>query len=135
MLRRGGLGVLPAADLPLVGEVDLLVEGVLVNEIDGYEFHREWSQFRSDRRRDRAALSLGLVSQRFAWEDAVPLRVLEESKLRLETLEGPLPFAPDVPRSMQEAVAEVLELSNSPECRVVGARLLRGKASRSVVWP
>lgn len=71
-LRRVGLAVAPNVSVPGVGEVDLLVDGVLDVEIDGYEFHHPRPQFAADRRRDRAALRLGVPTVRFAYEDAGP---------------------------------------------------------------
>lgn len=54
-----------------VGDVDLLVEGLVVVECDGYEYHRERREFRNDRRRDRVLHAGGLVVLRFTYEDII----------------------------------------------------------------
>ncbi len=48
-----------------VGWIDILVDGWLVVEIDGSEYHRESKAFANDRRRDRAAYPQGYVVIRF----------------------------------------------------------------------
>jgi very-short-patch-repair endonuclease len=52
-LRRRGLRVEVNRRVDDVGKVDLIVEGRLVIETDGREFHDDPSQFAEDRRRDR----------------------------------------------------------------------------------
>jgi very-short-patch-repair endonuclease len=54
-----------------VGWVDLLVEGRLVVEIDGYAYHSSPQQFADDRRRDAALAAMGSQVLRFTWVDAV----------------------------------------------------------------
>lgn len=76
-LRRAGLRVAAGVRIPGVGEVDLLVEGRIVVELDGFAYHGDRTAYRGDRRRDRALLRLGLVPIRFAWEDCTPEIVVE----------------------------------------------------------
>jgi len=54
-----------------VGDVDLLVEGLVVVECDGYEFHQGRREFLDDRRRDRVLQAGGLVVLRFGYPDIV----------------------------------------------------------------
>lgn len=77
-LRAAGLHVVAGAQVPGVGEVDFLVEGCVIVEIDGLAYHKDRKQYRLDRRRDRAAARLGLVVLRYAFEDADPAAVLAE---------------------------------------------------------
>ncbi len=68
-LRALGLRVEAGVVVEGVGEVDLLVEGWLVVEADGFEFHSSPEQFASDRHRDQVALSQGLVPLRLTGTD------------------------------------------------------------------
>ena len=52
LLRARGLRVEPLMSIDRVGEVDLLVEGRLLLELDGREFHDDDEAFERDRRRD-----------------------------------------------------------------------------------
>ena len=70
-LRRAGLRVEPQALVEGIGFVDLLVERRVVVEVDGYAFHSDRVAFGEDRRRDRAAVAVGLISLRFGFGDAV----------------------------------------------------------------
>jgi very-short-patch-repair endonuclease len=54
-----------------VGDVDLLVEGWVVIECDGYEYHSGRAEFAKDRRRDRILHAGGLVVLRFTYVDIV----------------------------------------------------------------
>lgn len=135
VLRRAGLAAMPGAVIPGVGEVDLLVEGAMITEIDGYQFHRERPVFRRDRTRDRRSLDLGFASQRFAWEDSTPLAVLAELRRRLATLDLPFSFALDVDEEVRRRVEQVRATAVEPRYRVVGSLLLRGRARDGVVQP
>jgi very-short-patch-repair endonuclease len=55
-----------------VGWVDLVVDGWLVVELDGWEFHRE--KFREDRRRDAELSRQGCVVLRFTYSDLMSRR-------------------------------------------------------------
>lgn len=52
-----------------VGRVDLLLNGWLVVEPDGYEFHRDRAEYRNDRRRGNLLVVGRYVVLRFSWED------------------------------------------------------------------
>ena len=69
-LRGAGLVVRTQAPMLGVGRVDLLVEGRVVVEIDGYEFHSDKKQFAVDRRRDRRLVLAGYGVLRFTHEEA-----------------------------------------------------------------
>ncbi|MCL3778393.1 hypothetical protein H6X68_07045 [Actinomyces sp. 186855] len=70
-LRAIGLDVEVAPVVEGVGEVDLCVEGWLVVECDGFEFHSSCGQFEKDRRRDQRALAAGYVPVRLSAADVV----------------------------------------------------------------
>jgi very-short-patch-repair endonuclease len=55
--------------IPGVGPVDLLVDGWLVIEADGYEFHSRRDDYRRDRRRGNALAERGFVLLRLPFED------------------------------------------------------------------
>jgi hypothetical protein len=58
-----------AGDL-LIGRVDFAwPEAMLVVEVDGYEFHRDYGPFQDDRRRDRALKGVGWVVLRYTKAD------------------------------------------------------------------
>jgi very-short-patch-repair endonuclease len=52
-----------------VGHVDFLVNGWLVVEGDGFEFHSTREAYREDRRRSNALTTKGHALLRFTWED------------------------------------------------------------------
>ena len=70
-LVRAGLKVQTQVLIPGVGWVDLLVEGRVVVEIDGFAYHSDAKQFAADRRRDAALVAMGYQVLRFTWLDAV----------------------------------------------------------------
>lgn len=70
-LRAAGADVRPQAAIDGVGFVDMLVDGVVVVEVDGYAHHSGRREFREDRRRDRTAQLQGLPVLRFTYADAV----------------------------------------------------------------
>lgn len=57
--------------IPGVGRVDLLLDGWLVLEADGYEYHSNRVSYRTDRRRANALTELGYTLLRFGYEDIV----------------------------------------------------------------
>ncbi|HEY8317259.1 MAG TPA: DUF559 domain-containing protein [Amnibacterium sp.] len=65
LLQSLGLHVVPQVDIPGVGRVDLVVEGRLIVELDGREYHE--GQFARDRARDAIAASQGYRTLRFTW--------------------------------------------------------------------
>lgn len=54
-----------------VGRVDMVLDGWLVVEGDGFEFHRGRADYRNDRRRGNAIAELGMTLLRFSYEDVV----------------------------------------------------------------
>lgn len=51
--------------------MDLLVEGFLIVELDGFAFHADRTAFREDRRRNNTAALHGLPTLRYLYEDVV----------------------------------------------------------------
>lgn len=70
-LRAAGLHVEVGVPITDVGFVDLLVEGRVVVELDGFAYHSGRREFVADRRRDRALVARGFVVLRFAYPDVV----------------------------------------------------------------
>ncbi|MGQ0465925.1 MAG: hypothetical protein ACT4QG_11455 [Sporichthyaceae bacterium] len=70
----------PQARIDGVGDVDFLVDGWLVDEGDGYEFHSDRKAYRNDRRRGNELAAQGYGQLRFTYEDLKgrPLWVLEQ---------------------------------------------------------
>jgi very-short-patch-repair endonuclease len=66
-----GLQVQSQVYIPDVGRVDLLIDGWLVIEIDGYAHHSSREQFRNDRRRANLLAEKGMVLLRFSYEDVM----------------------------------------------------------------
>jgi len=54
-----------------VGWVDLLVEGRIVVELDGFAYHSGRVEYREDRRRDRELVRQGYLVLRFTFEDVM----------------------------------------------------------------
>ena len=71
VLEDAGLQVEPQVRIRGVGRVDLLVEGRLVVEVDGFAYHSDRQRFAADRRRDAALLAMGYRVLRFTWMDVV----------------------------------------------------------------
>lgn len=70
-LRAAGLPVEVGVLIPMVGEVDLVVGGRVVVELDGLAYHGGRREFREDRRRDRELALQGYVVLRFTSEDVL----------------------------------------------------------------
>ncbi|KQR12156.1 endonuclease domain-containing protein [Cellulomonas sp. Leaf334] len=70
-LRAAGLQVDVGVVIPMVGEVDLVVAGRVVVELDGLAYHSGRREFREDRRRDRELALQGYVVLRFTAEDVL----------------------------------------------------------------
>jgi very-short-patch-repair endonuclease len=79
-LTSAGLAVESQVRIAGVGRVDLLVEGWLVVELDGRDYHFDERAFAEDRRRDRKLAALGYTVLRFTYDDVVrhSERVLED---------------------------------------------------------
>lgn len=71
--------VAPQVWIDGVGRVDLVLDGWLVLEADGFEFHSARAHYREDRRRANALAAQGFVLLRFSYEDVVhrPEQVVE----------------------------------------------------------
>ncbi|MCC9204498.1 endonuclease domain-containing protein [Arthrobacter sp. zg-Y769] len=67
-LLNAGLRIETEVALPGIGRVDLLVDGWLIIEIDGFAFHSSREQYRGDRRRWNAAAAGGWVTLRITAE-------------------------------------------------------------------
>ena len=67
-LSAAGLSVETEVPIPGVGRVDLVVEGRLLVEIDGYEFHSGREDYRRDRSRWNAATGAGWMTLRITSE-------------------------------------------------------------------
>jgi very-short-patch-repair endonuclease len=133
-LRRAGLATVAGVVIPGVGEVDLLVEGRVIVELDGYAFHSDRQTFRRDRARDRAAARLGFITIRFAFEDSDPDRVVREVLGVVRVPQGSTPGASQsstsdspVSENMRLAVQELAVEATGPSARAQGWRLLRGR--------
>ncbi|GMA35172.1 DUF559 domain-containing protein [Demequina litorisediminis] len=70
-----------------IGRVDMVVEGRVVVECDGREYHSDDRAFSRDRWRDRRLLALGLPVMRFTYADAVfhPELLVQDVKRLLAT--------------------------------------------------
>lgn len=68
-LRHLGLFVETGVTIEGIGEVDMLVQGWLIVETDGWEFHSSHEQFILDRHRDQQALASGYVTVRLTGQD------------------------------------------------------------------
>lgn len=71
LLRLAGLRVETQVRIPGLGRVDLLVEGHLVIELDGWEFHGDKEAFEQDHRRDTVAASRRYRVLRFTYEQVM----------------------------------------------------------------
>lgn len=69
ILRQLGAEVELQVRVAGVGRVDLLVDGWLIVECDSRQFHSEWRQVVTDRRRDLAAAELGYTTVRLLAAD------------------------------------------------------------------
>lgn len=76
---RAGLSVRMHVDVPGVGEVDCLVEGCLIVELDG-STHFEPRQVKKDHRRNNASVRGGFLALRYYYDDVVhhPDRMVAE---------------------------------------------------------
>lgn len=61
----------PQVVIDRVGRVDLLLDGWLVLEADGFAFHSDRQSYRNDRRRANALVRAGYEVLRFSYEDIV----------------------------------------------------------------
>lgn len=71
LLEAGLTDLVPQARLPGVGRVDLLLDGCLVVEADGFEHHSARADFLLDRQRLDTATETGHLTLRFGYQDVV----------------------------------------------------------------
>jgi len=69
ILRTLPVDVRTQVTIARVGRVDFLVDGWLIIECDGREFHQGWDKQQEDRRRDVEAAAQGYVTVRFVAAD------------------------------------------------------------------
>lgn len=70
-LRRAGFSVEPNCLITGVGYVDLMVEGRVVVECDGFAYHSSREAFAVDRQRDRLLQTQGFVALRFPADEVL----------------------------------------------------------------
>lgn len=68
--RQAGIRVETQAYLERVGQVDLLLEGWLVVELDGRQ-HADWTQVKKDHRRNNESVVQGYTALRYYYADVV----------------------------------------------------------------
>jgi very-short-patch-repair endonuclease len=90
-----------------VGWVDLVVDGWLVVELDGWEFHRE--KFREDRHRDAELSRQGCVVLRFTYADLMSRREWFVEVVREVLDRGRPPFGLARPVSAQDRQSRARE--------------------------
>lgn len=66
-----GITVESQVALDGIGRVDLLVDGWIITETDGFGFHADRTSYRRDRRRDAVAAANGYPHLRFTFESVV----------------------------------------------------------------
>lgn len=77
-LHDAGIPYVDGVIIEGVGEVDLVVHGWLVVELDGYTYHEDEVQFGLDRWRDRRLLTRGFRTMRFTRQDVQAGVIAEE---------------------------------------------------------
>ncbi|MBD8062737.1 DUF559 domain-containing protein [Oceanitalea stevensii] len=82
-LEDAGLIVSAGVKIDGVGEVDLVVEGRIVVECDGFAYHSGRAEYREDRRRDRALLERGYLVLRFTWEE-----IMQDPRVIVSAVKG-----------------------------------------------
>jgi very-short-patch-repair endonuclease len=71
LFRQAGLRVETQVHIRGLGRVDLLVEGRVIVELDGMDFHWNRETFRKDRFRNNQGVLAGLPTLRYVYEDLV----------------------------------------------------------------
>ncbi|WP_185731956.1 hypothetical protein [Actinomyces bowdenii] len=106
-LEDAGMAVEVGVDMSDIGEVDLVVDGSLVIELDGYQFHSDRRQFARDRWRDRELMKRGIPVARFTRADVLAGRVAREvpALLRGSAVSGSLTNTPSMPPQPHERPA------------------------------
>lgn len=83
-LEDAGLNYDDGVDIEGVGEIDLLVEGRVVVELDGYIFHCDEYQFGLDRWRDRRLVARGYLPLRFTRKEVYSHQVVAKVRRALD---------------------------------------------------
>ncbi|VEG29338.1 endonuclease domain-containing protein [Actinomyces howellii] len=83
-LEDAGMGFEDGVDIEGVGEVDLVVGGRIVVELDGYTYHSDEYQFGLDRWRDRQLLARGYLPLRFTRREVYAHQVVAEVRRALD---------------------------------------------------
>lgn len=71
LFRAAGLRVETQVEIRGLGRVDMVIEGCLIVELDGMEFHWTREAFRKDRRRNNHGVLCGLPTLRYVYEDVM----------------------------------------------------------------
>ena len=77
-LELAGLSFEDGVEIEGVGEVDLVIEGWVVVELDGYTYHCDEYQFGLDRWRDRRLVARGFLPLRFTRKDVYTHQVVPD---------------------------------------------------------
>ena len=77
-LHAAGLSFEDGVEIEGVGEVDLVIEGRVVVELDGYTYHCDEYQFGLDRWRDRRLVARGFLPLRFTRKDVYAHQVVPD---------------------------------------------------------
>ena len=77
-LEAAGLSFEDGVEIEGIGEVDLVVEGWVVVELDGYTYHCDEYQFGLDRWRDRRLVARGFLPLRFTRKDVYAHQVVPD---------------------------------------------------------
>ena len=83
-LHAAGLSFEDGVEIEGVGEVDLVVEGWVVVELDGYTYHCDEYQFGLDRWRDRQLVARGFLPLRFTRKDVYAHQIVPDVLRALE---------------------------------------------------
>ena len=83
-LEAAGLSFEDGVEIEGVGEVDLVIEGWVVVELDGYTYHCDEYQFGLDRWRDRRLVARGFLPLRFTRKDVYAHQVVPDVLRALE---------------------------------------------------
>ena len=77
-LDAAGLSFEDGVEIEGVGEVDLVIEGWVVVELDGYTYHCDERQFALDRWRDRQLIARGYLPLRFTRKEVCAHQVVPD---------------------------------------------------------
>ena len=83
-LEAAGLSFEDGVEIEGVGEVDLVIDGWVVVELDGYTYHCDEYQFGLDRWRDRRLVARGFLPLRFTRKDVYAHQVVPDVQRAME---------------------------------------------------